>query len=190
MAVDLFPHDTGAPPPLLSAAECREQCRVNGEDEDTQLLAYAAAAQAWVENYTGRRLTPRPARAVTEGWASWRIVGGPVPTITAIRYLDTEGQAQVVPAADYVVGERLDLATVRLRAMVVPPPLPEGGSISIDMTIGYGLGEAPPDLRAACLLLLGHYYRNREAVVTGATPTELPMAVESLCIRHRIMVLP
>lgn len=188
--LDIYPKDIGAAPPLLSAVECRAHCKVDGADEDVELLGYAAAAQAWVENFTGLRLTPRPARAVTEGWANWRIVGGPPPAIDGIRYSDADGQVQTLPPEDYIVTEQLGLAVVRLRPMSPPAALQPDFVIRIDMTIGFAAGAVPPDLRVACLLLLGHYHRNREAVVAGAAPAELPLAVESLCIRHRIMVLP
>jgi len=41
------------------------------------------------------------------------------------------------------------------------------------------------DLTTAMLLLIGHWYENREAVVTGSTATELPMAVHALIGPHR-----
>lgn len=41
-------------------------------------------------------------------------------------------------------------------------------------------GSFPASFKAALLLLIGHSYANREAVVTGTIATNLPMAVESL----------
>lgn len=38
----------------------------------------------------------------------------------------------------------------------------------------------PASFKAALLLLIGHSYANREAVVTGTIASTLPMAVESL----------
>ncbi|MFP5432845.1 MAG: head-tail connector protein [Alphaproteobacteria bacterium] len=35
-------------------------------------------------------------------------------------------------------------------------------------------------MKAAILLLVGHWYANREAVVTGTIATQLPMAVDAL----------
>ncbi|NBA95510.1 head-tail connector protein [Pseudomonas sp. R5(2019)] len=40
--------------------------------------------------------------------------------------------------------------------------------------------DFPASFKAALLLLLGHSYASREAVVTGTIATELPFAVESL----------
>lgn len=42
------------------------------------------------------------------------------------------------------------------------------------------VADFPASFRAALLLLIGHSYANREAVVVGTSGAELPMAVESL----------
>lgn len=42
------------------------------------------------------------------------------------------------------------------------------------------------DITTAMLLLIGHWYANREAVVVGASPSAVPMAVESLLQPYRI----
>ncbi|QYX54370.1 head-tail connector protein [Pseudomonas sp. S07E 245] len=51
-------------------------------------------------------------------------------------------------------------------------------------------GAAPilinPAIRAACLLILGHLYANREDVVTGTIAAAIPMASLSLLTPHRI----
>ena len=41
------------------------------------------------------------------------------------------------------------------------------------------------DITTAMLLLIGHWYENRESVVIGSTTSELPMAVESLISPYR-----
>jgi len=51
-------------------------------------------------------------------------------------------------------------------------------------------GESPmlinPAVQAACLLILGHLYANREEVVLGTIATALPMASSALLTPHRI----
>lgn len=42
------------------------------------------------------------------------------------------------------------------------------------------VADFPASFKAALLLLIGHSYANREAIVTGTIATELPMAVDSL----------
>ncbi len=42
-----------------------------------------------------------------------------------------------------------------------------------------------PGIWAAMLLLIGHWYANREAVNVGNITSELPLGVEALLFRHR-----
>lgn len=42
------------------------------------------------------------------------------------------------------------------------------------------VADFPASFKAALLLLIGHSYANREAVVVGTITAEVPMAVESL----------
>lgn len=42
------------------------------------------------------------------------------------------------------------------------------------------------DIRMAMLLLIGHWYANREAVSIGETASEVPMAVSALLQSYRI----
>tara|TARA_R110000850_G_scaffold264606_1_gene393786 strand:+ start:27334 stop:27681 length:348 start_codon:yes stop_codon:yes gene_type:complete len=41
------------------------------------------------------------------------------------------------------------------------------------------------DITTAMLLLIGHWYANRESVVVGTITSELPMAVDSLILPYR-----
>lgn len=47
------------------------------------------------------------------------------------------------------------------------------------------VGEMPDTLRSAMLLMVGHWYENREAVVVGTIATPLPMAVDSLLYMNK-----
>ncbi|MFF7859693.1 head-tail connector protein [Pseudomonas monteilii] len=51
-------------------------------------------------------------------------------------------------------------------------------------------GESPMvsnrQIQAACLLILGHLYANREDVVTGTIATEIPRGSVALLTPHRI----
>lgn len=51
-------------------------------------------------------------------------------------------------------------------------------------------GDSPmvsnKQIQAACLLILGHLYANREDVVTGTIATELPKGSVALLTPHRI----
>src|SRR3546814_11207118 len=59
------------------------------------------------------------------------------------------------------------------------------GYATVTYTAGYAPEEVPVALVQAMLLLIGHSFSNREAVSVGNTGREIPLGVESLCIRHR-----
>ncbi|GLO14723.1 hypothetical protein PPUJ20028_33060 [Pseudomonas putida] len=62
---------------------------------------------------------------------------------------------------------------------------------ALDEAVATGdAGESPmvcnKQIKAACLLILGHLYANREDVVTGTIATEIPRGSVALLIPHRI----
>ena len=63
--------------------------------------------------------------------------------------------------------------------------------LTLDEAVAAGdAGDRPmvsnKQIAAACLLILGHLYANREDVVTGTIATELPKGSEALLTPHRI----
>ena len=60
------------------------------------------------------------------------------------------------------------------------PTDPESGEVTDDSAL-----VLDDDITAAMLLLIGHWYANRESVVLGTITSELPMAVESLISPYR-----
>jgi uncharacterized phiE125 gp8 family phage protein len=56
----------------------------------------------------------------------------------------------------------------------------------VKVTFVCGYAELPQDLRWAILLLVGHFYQNREAVTTDLKAIDLPMGVASILERHRV----
>ena len=68
-----------------------------------------------------------------------------------------------------------------------PESKAQRASVKVRADIGYA--ELPADVRAAALLIIGHLYEHREAVVIGTIATDLPMGVELLLapyVIHRV----
>jgi uncharacterized phiE125 gp8 family phage protein len=67
------------------------------------------------------------------------------------------------------------------------------GGAAVDITAGAGTGQSfvgviPDDMVLAMLLLVGHFYANREATVESAVPPqELPLGVEALLAPYRLI---
>jgi uncharacterized phiE125 gp8 family phage protein len=59
-------------------------------------------------------------------------------------------------------------------------------AITVRMVVGWLAPEFPSDLRQAMLLLISHWYENRETVVIGQAPSALPMATEAILSGYKI----
>ncbi len=68
------------------------------------------------------------------------------------------------------------------------PGARSGEPVVVRYVAGYGVaGDVPALLKRAMLLLIGHWYENREAVVvaSGTVATALPLAVDSILWQFR-----
>ena len=156
----------------------KQHLRVDDDGEDTLIEQYARAAAAWVEGYTGVLLTRRE-RTVRGGYAGTCVfLPMPDPVLSAVTYTDRNG-SMVETVGWRVEGDRL-----------IPPfGWVWGRAITATVIAGFSEGEVPDDLIAAQMLLVGHWYANREGVLAGTIATTLPMGVEALCQPHRVVRL-
>ncbi len=122
-------------------------------------------------------------------YLDWTSISLPVPrlqSITSITYIDGSNTVQTVDPSAYVVDTRSEPARVMpANGSSWPyPPAYTPGSVVLTFVAGsYGDGvtanTCPRSLCQAILLLVGHWYVNREAV--SSTPmSNVPLAVDSL----------
>ncbi|CDZ43189.1 Bacteriophage QLRG family DNA packaging [Neorhizobium galegae bv. officinalis] len=110
--------------------------------------------------------------------------GAPVKGISAITYLDPDGQPQTVEAADFHLdtdSEPARLVPAAGKSWPATACMP--GAVKVD----YELGETDPsavpgDLIDAVALLVAHRYQNREAA--AAKTDVLPLGVEWILNEH------
>ena len=65
---------------------------------------------------------------------------------------------------------------------------PQAETITVTFDAGYGsqAGSAPKPLHQAILMLVAHWFQNRETVNVGNIVTELDYAVKALLQRYRV----
>lgn len=178
--------------PLLDTAAAKLHLRVDHDDEDAYIDALVAAATGHLDGpqgILGRCLITQTLMALfdcfPDGRAPLRLSCPPLQTVSQIRYRDTAGDWQTMPASDYRA-----ITSMSRRGFVEPAVgtqwptgLADGtGNVEITYTAGYGssAADAPAEIIHAVRLLLGHFYENREQVITGTIATEVPFAVKAL----------
>jgi uncharacterized phiE125 gp8 family phage protein len=172
----------------VSLAEAKLHLRIDGDDEDTLVEALVDAAVQYLDGWSGilgRCLISQQWQVSLGSWpfCPLRL---PFPGISSVSvgYLDTDGADQSVDGSLFQTYDDARGTVLAFRSAFTSPSLQDErtDAVTIAFTAGYGDGpeDIPAPIRAAILLLVGHWYQNREAVNVGNIVTELPFAVRSL----------
>jgi uncharacterized phiE125 gp8 family phage protein len=118
----------------------------------------------------------------------------PVISVSSVKYSDTSGAEQTISSANYNLRNDTGGAYVEFLSTYSFPALNvEGSAVRIEYIAGYtqssNTSTIPDAIRTAILLLIGHWYANREAAVvsqsSSASAITLPFAVEALLAPFR-----
>lgn len=175
----------------ISFAAAKAYLKVEHDDDDDEVAAALRDAIDHVERSTDRILSARVVRQRVHGFTSRRgaaanaiaLVKGPAREIVQIEYDDGDGVATTLGDYRLIDGDGAKL--LPLIGESWPATLAGPDTVRIDYLAGYEPGELPGSLERAVKLLLGHFYRNREAVVVGTIASALPLGVDSLLERHQ-----
>ncbi len=175
--------------------DMKQHLRVDIEDDDVLISALIRAAIQHVEMFTRRILIETEFELKMDWFPASRIFTlprSPIISVVSINYLDEDGVSQLLATTEYDV----DTSTSRPARIALAPdadwPRTESGRINtVDIQFKCGfrtaakVGTIPDAFRAAIILLVGHWYENREAVSPNPMK-ELPLAVQSLLWGERI----
>jgi uncharacterized phiE125 gp8 family phage protein len=197
----------------ISLEQAKAHLRVDTADQDDLIEALITAAREKVEEETGRALItqtlefaldyfvePPDLRFVTLPYITpAKAILIPRPPLIALKriaYYDGGGNEVLLhdEVGSPTVTSDLVVDTYSVPGRLVPaaggnwPSVQDrANAVTIRYTAGYGDdGEAVPmPMRQAMLLLIGHYHENPSA--TGDAIAELPMGVDFLLQRYRVL---
>ena len=133
--------------------------------------------RAWIDRTVDWNLPAFPAFPILLN--EWPLA--PLSSITSIKYVDNAGETQTWAASNYIVQTGLSPGVIELAFNVtVPTTRNQPNAVTIRKVMGYGgVDDVPPDARHAMLMLIAHWYENREEV-TDLRLVTVPTAAESL----------
>ncbi len=185
--------DTGPASEPVTTSEAKSHLRVDVSDDDTLIDGLVAAARQAFEEINGRSLFTTTWKLILDGWPDGETIVLPRPplqSVSSIAYTDTQGNTTVWDAANYVVETMRTPGRVYLAYGASWPSaaLRPASPITITYVSGWAtVGAIPQRYKQAILLLVGHWYENREnVVVSGAIPKSIPLAFESLALMDRV----
>lgn len=170
----------------LTLPEAKAHLRVTNTAEDALITDLIAAARQRIEEWTKRSLLPQTWRLTLDRFPRRRepiaVPRPPLTSVTSVKYIDPDGVEQTL--AGFVVDAETRFAPGR----VVPAfeeLWPETriilNAVKVEFSAGFATpGEVPRAIKQAALLLVGHWFKNREQSVLGSSATDLPQGVEAL----------
>jgi hypothetical protein len=194
----------------VSLTEAKLHCRVDGTQDDTRITSLIVAARTWCEKSLGKQMVQATWKQTMDHFPSavmppsdfrgypasgWRLTGerslpwpecatirlqrSPLQSVTAVNYVDGDGTTQTVDPSTYLVDTSRDPGRIApAYGKLWPVARYQQGAVSVTFVAGYDV--VPETIRQAILLLVGHWFENREAVNVGNIVTPLQFAVESL----------
>ena len=175
----------------ISLDEVKSQLRVEHTDDNTLLtrLISVAIAMTDVKGVLGQAM-------ITQTWAQWlgpnptktvQLLLGPVQSVSAVKYYDVDGVLQTDTLANYSVFGVPSKTTIEPKSGFNWPVTQErDDAIKIEYVIGYGDAstDVPETIRHALMLMIGHWYDNREQTQMDDL-SDIPFGFMELLNIHR-----
>jgi uncharacterized phiE125 gp8 family phage protein len=186
MGLTLVTPPTAEPVPLDGDGSAKQHLRVDTTDEDGYISGLIIAAREYCEAYQGRAYVTQTWELSLDCWPArdWiQIPKPPLQAVESIAYRLADGTEQILDPSCYAVDPKSQPGRLALRQGCSWPsgelwPL---GAITIRFVAGYGdPDKVPQRAKQAMLLLIGHWFEHREAVLTGSISKEIEFAVRAL----------
>lgn len=169
---------------VVTLEDAKLQARVSGSDEDTLIQGYINTAVRFAELYQWSQLLTATFVQRMDFFppsvSPIELYRNPNPSVTSIQYIDTAGNTQTLDPTLYVVDPYIVPALV-LPAYTKFWPTTRWhiNDVTVTYTAGYGaMKDVPDETKQAILLLVSHWYWNREA--TGTATDQIEFSVKAL----------
>ncbi len=172
----------------VGTAKAHMHVTASVEAQDTLIGSLITAARRKAEAELGRAL-------ITQTWKLYldtfpgnlgiiKLPYAPLQSVTHIKYYDEESVQQTMDAEDYQVDTKDEPGRIKPEEDVTWPSVHawKFNPIEIQYIAGYGDSpdDVPEEIRQAMLLMIAHWFENREDVVLSGSPQQVPKAAEYL----------
>lgn len=177
----------------VTTAEAKTHLRVTISDDDTYIGTLITVARRHVETITGRALINQTWDYFLDNFPPGDKIVIPLPrlsSVTSVKYTDKDNVQTTFAASKYIVDTNNEPGQIVLAygeswPTFTPRPI---NAVEIRFVAGYGSGAAnvPEGIKQAMLLLIAHWYENREPV-TDMNMKEIPETVNALLWPYRVI---
>lgn len=178
----------------VSRDEAKTHVRYEDSDCDDEIELLVQAARQQIEQWEWRSHITQTIELTLDLFPSDVIYvpRPPLQSVTQIQYVDSDGETQTLDAADYQVDTASEPGRIKpAYGEAWPSTRDQLAAVTVTYKAGYGddAADVPERTKHAIKLLLGHLWRNREAVGAGRL-TEVPLTIGALlspCHDERVL---
>ena len=175
----------------LELAAAKRHLNVSSTADDTYIGELVDSATRWLQDRCNRVFVWQTRTLKMDDFADKRYVHNrviyprrsPLKSVTSIKYVDTAGTTTTLASTDYVAGTG-DCPGRISEAMNATWPAVQGDADNVTITYVAGHTSAaasvPAHVKHALRMVVGHWYRNREAVLTGTISKEIEFGLDAI----------
>lgn len=155
-----------------------------GDDSDPEIVALIASARDFIQKRIQRVLIDTEYQYSCDWFVQeFKLPVSPLISVTSIKYIDTSGVEQTLDSANYQIDTESLVPRIKPAYGKSWPAVRLGyNAVKIVFKTGFGVSEndVPESIKHALLLLIGHWYENREAIIIGTTSNQIEFTVDAL----------
>lgn len=167
--------------------EAKLHLRVDGTDEDNLITDLIKASRAWCEHQSGRAFLEQTWRMSLDEFPDEDQIVLPRPrlaSITTIKYYDISGVQQTMSSTLYQVDTEDEPGAVYPAPNTTWPDTQSGRINAVEIVYvakcAASAAALDPRIKQAVLLLVAHWYQNREDALVGTISKEVEHAAREL----------
>ena len=173
--------------------EAKLHLRVDINDDDTLIESLILLARRMSEGISNHRFVTQTWDIFMDAFPGSDTIHlpkslSPLSSVTHIKYTDEDDNESTFASSNYVVDTYSDPGRIKLDRDSNWPSdtLTELNGVVVRVVVGYGdPADIPQEYKQAIMLMVGHWYENREQVTVGEVAREIPMGVEALLMLDR-----
>jgi uncharacterized phiE125 gp8 family phage protein len=171
----------------MTVDAAKAHLRVDGSDEDTGIAEMIAAARSYVEALTCTRLVTQTVALRCDNWSDLAFFPvGPLQAVSAITYVDVNGDTQTLSTDVYEVRAYGLEAGIFLSSGEVWPPMQAGSLITVSAVIGYGAASSiPAPIIIAMKMMISDMFEIRGSFESGVGSAPVPATALALLENHK-----
>lgn len=160
--------ETTKEPILLD--DVKQFLRIDYDEDDFILQTMVSAAREYAETFTRRSIANKTYELTINSYVDRISLANP-PFVNIDTVIDSNGET-----IDHKVIEEYERAIIAFNSFYE----------TAKVTYQAGYDVVPNTIKQAMLILISHFYENRETVIVGTSVVKMPFSVESLLYPHKV----